>query len=92
VYLHLTAVAGSGLGNEGSGPPPMIRWKGMATMTLVPTAALYHHSCRRKVRHPSRGKADAAARSLNKLHGNQRFESYPCPACGGFHVGRRKGR
>ena len=61
-------------------------------MALVPTAALFYHSCRRKARHPSKGKAEAAARSLNRLYGSERFEVYLCTACGGFHVGRRKGK
>ena len=61
-------------------------------MASISKAAIYHHSCRRKLRHPSEGKAQAAARSLNKYYGSRRFEVYFCAGCKGWHVGRKQRR
>ncbi len=49
--------------------------------------------CDGKIRHPSKGAADAHLRSVTRLTGYERSEaccSYPCVKCHGWHVGRRK--
>lgn len=57
---------------------------------LISTAALYHHSCRRKRRHESKGKAEAAARALDRrTETAEGHVAYFCPACRGWHVGRK---
>jgi hypothetical protein len=48
--------------------------------------------CDGKVRHPSKGAADAHLRSVKRLPGYELYggESYPCVKCRDWHVGRRK--
>ena len=49
-------------------------------------------ACGRKVDHGDEGRAWKAAGSLNRRNAGtgdpKRFEPYPCPFCGGWHVGR----
>lgn len=49
--------------------------------------------CSGKIKHPSRGKAEAAMRSLERLNPDERYEVYVCPFQGKnakrphYHVG-----
>lgn len=63
--------------------------------TLPGAAALrLARPCWRKVRHASRGAADAHRRALSRLpvaYNVDLLESYCCRRCGGWHVGHRIG-
>jgi hypothetical protein len=51
--------------------------------------------CPRKVRHEDRASAEAAVARMNGRDGKvmgrdkPRLEAYHCPACGGWHAGRK---
>lgn len=45
--------------------------------------------CTGKVKHPSRGKAEAALRSLQRLEPDEEMQVYPCPFCKKWHLGHR---
>jgi hypothetical protein len=46
-----------------------------------------HIGCRGKVRHVSRGKAEAAMRSLQRFEHKRPLRVYLCGVCKGYHVG-----
>lgn len=50
------------------------------------------HVCRDKIRHPSRGKAEAALRALCQKQPEDaaRLVAYLCIYCDGFHVGHKR--
>lgn len=53
-------------------------------------AAKIARSCARKIRHESEGAAYKHTEELIRKHGRQPDTPmpYPCPCCGGWHVGR----
>jgi hypothetical protein len=55
---------------------------------------LWYLRCGRKQRHASQGAADAHRRSLQQRYPDvpATLRAYPCPICGGWHLGRSEER